>query len=83
MILNFMRDGDIELSIEASEIIGIGRSFHGPGCPYGTIILLKGGASYEFAYTMNKNKFNHIRQEWLVAKTTPPDVLAVDKYIEL
>ena len=82
MILNFMRDGDIELSIETSEIIGIGRTYHGPSA-YGTVVLLKSGASYDFAYSMNQDKFNHIRQVWLVARTTPTDALTTDKYIEI
>lgn len=82
MILNFMRNGDIELSIEASEIIGIGRTYCSGG-PYGTVILLKGGASYDFGHSMNQDRFNHIRQEWLVARTTPPDALEIDKYIEM
>lgn len=82
MILNFMRNGDIELSVEASEIIGIGRTYRSGGS-YGTVVLLKGGASYDFAYSMNQDKFNHIRQVWLVARTTPTDVLTTDKYIEI
>ena len=82
MILNFMRNGDIELSVEASEIIGIGRTYRSGGS-YGTVVLLKGGASYDFGYSMNQDKFNHIRQIWLVARTTPTDALITDKYIEI